>query len=162
MKSLMFTESELARQLILALIVSFLFGPMGLLALIGMGWALRGRYAVDSANKHGIGHQESSRLGGVVILFSSTVWVLFSMVTEEGLVWVDSLDYVTFGMISTWFLTGIGAVEDVKNGVLSPRFRLLLLISVFAMLFLMFPEVVPSSFGLALIDAVMGDRKSVV
>jgi UDP-GlcNAc:undecaprenyl-phosphate/decaprenyl-phosphate GlcNAc-1-phosphate transferase len=156
MKSLMFTESELARQLILALIVSFLFGPMGLLALIGMGWALRGRYAVDSANKHGIGHQESSRLGGVVILFSSTVWVLFSMVTEGGLVWVDSVDYVTFGMISTWFLTGVGAVEDVKNGVLSPRFRLLLLISVFAMLFLMFPEVVPSSFGLALIDAVMG------
>ena len=155
MKSLLFTESELARQIILALIVSFLYGPMGLLVLVGMGWALRGRYAVDSATKHGIGHQESSRLGGIMILLSSTVWVLFSMVSEGSLLWAHNVGYVTFGMISAWFLTGLGAIEDVKNGSLSPRFRLLMLFAVFAVLFLMFPEVVPSNSGLALIDAVM-------
>ncbi len=156
MSSLIFKERELARQIILALIVSLVYGSMGLLALVGMGWALRGRYAVDSAAKHGIGHQESSRLGGLVILLSSMVWVLFSMVTEERSLWAGNVSYVTFGIICALLLTGVGAVEDVQSDLLPPRVRLRILVSVFAVLFLMFPDVVPSNFGLAPIDAVMG------
>ena len=156
MGSLLFNESELARQIILAIIVSFVFGPMGLIVLVGMGWVMRGRYAVDSVAKHGIGHQESSRLGGIVILLSSLVWGLFSMLTEGSLLWADNLGYVTFGVIVTCLLTVLGAIEDVQNDVLSPRFRLRAMVSVFAVLFLIFPEVVPGNFGLALMDAVMG------
>lgn len=156
MGSLIFKESELARQIILAIIVSFVFGPMGLIVLVGMGWVMRGRYAVDSATKHGIGHQESSRLGGIVILLSSLVWGLFSVLTEGNLLWADNVGYVTYGIIVTCLLTVLGAIEDVQNDVLSPRFRLRAMVSVFAVLFLICPEVVPDNFGLASIDAVMG------
>ena len=156
MGSLIFNESELARQIILAIIVSFVFGPMGLIVLVGMGWVMRGRYAVDSVTKHGIGHQESSRLGGIVILLSSLVWGLFSMVAEGSLLWSDNVGYVAFGMIATVLLTILGAIEDVQNDVLSPRFRLRAMVSVFAVLFLIFPEVVPGNVGLASIDAVVG------
>ncbi len=150
MGSLIFKESELARQIILAIIVSFVFGPMGLIVLVGMGWVMRGRYAVDSATKHGIGHQESSRLGGIVILLSSLVWGLFSVLTEGNLLWADNVGYVTYGIIVTCLLTVLGAIEDVQNDVLSPRFRLRAMVSVFAVLFLICPEVVPDNFGLAL------------
>lgn len=156
MGSLIFKESELALQIILALIVSFLYGSLGLIVLVGMGWVMRGRYAVDSATKHGIAHQDSSRLGGIVILLSSLVWGLFSMLTEGSLLWADNVGYVTFGMIATVLLTVLGAIEDLQNDVLSPRFRLRAMVSVFAVLFLIFPEVVPGNFGLALMDAVMG------
>ena len=156
MGSLIFKESELALQIILALIVSFLFGPLGLIVLVGMGWVMRGRYAVDSATKHGIAHQDSSRLGGIVILLSSLVWGLFSMLTEGSLLWADNVGYVTFGIIAMFLLTVLGAIEDLQNDVLSPRFRLRAMVSVFAVLFLIFPEVVPGNFGLASIDAVMG------
>ena len=87
MSSLTFKENELARQIILAIIVSYVFGPMGLIVLVGMGWVMRGRYAVDSVAKHGISHQDSSRLGGIVILLSSLVWGLSSMVAEGNLLW---------------------------------------------------------------------------
>ena len=156
MGSLIFKEGELARQIILAILVSFVFGPMGLIVLVGMGWVMRGRYAVDSVAKHGIGHQDSSRLGGIVILLSSLVWGLSSMVAEGSLLWVGNVGYVAFGMIATVLLTVLGAIEDVQNDVLSPRFRLRAMVSVFAVLFLIFPEIVPAKFGFASIDAVMG------
>ena len=115
MGSLIFNESELAHQIILAIIVSFVFGPMGLIVLVGMGWVMRGRYAVDSVVKHGIGHQESSRLGGIVILLSSLVWGLFSMVAEGSLLWAGNVGYVAFGMIATVLLTILGAIEDLQS-----------------------------------------------
>ena len=36
------------------------FGPMALVVRVAMGWFTRARCAVDVANRHGIGQQESS------------------------------------------------------------------------------------------------------
>ena len=155
MGSLLFEEGEMARQLLLALLVSFAFGPMGLTVLVAMGWVARGRFAVESATKHGIGHQESSRLGGAVILLSSLAWMLYATLTEGDLPWADKTSYFTFGMISTLLLTALGVMEDVQNDSLSPRFRLRAMVVIFAVLFLMLPEVVPNNIGFAPLDALM-------
>ncbi len=155
MGSLMFEEGEMARQLILALIVSFAFGPMGLTVLVAMGWVARGRFAVDSATKHGIGHQESSRLGGAVILLSALAWIVYVALTEGGLTLAAKSSYVTFGITATLLITALGVIEDVQNDSLSPRFRLRAMVAIFAVLFLMLPEVIPSNNGFAPLDALM-------
>jgi UDP-N-acetylmuramyl pentapeptide phosphotransferase/UDP-N-acetylglucosamine-1-phosphate transferase len=125
---------------------------MGLVVLVCMEWITRGRYAQDSASKHGIGHEHSSRLGGAVIVVATLIGLFTSQFFQ-----FNSLEPGPY--LWSWaaiILCGIlGLVEDFKNNLLTPRFRLLCLTSIFVVVFVAWPWLIPVKLGLPILSSLM-------
>lgn len=152
MANLVLRERELRRLLLLMLLTGYLFGLAGLAVLICMEWITRGRYAQDSASKHGIGHENSSRLGGAVIAVAALIGITTSQLFQLG-----SLELGPY--LWSWaaiILCGIlGLIEDFNNNLLSPRFRLACLTAIFVILFIAWPWLIPVKLGIPILSGLM-------
>ncbi len=152
MANLVLRETELRRLLILTLATVYLFGVMGLAVLVCMEWITRGRYAQDSVSKHGIGHENSSRLGGAVIAVATLIGLFTSQFFQLSALQPGPYLWSWAAMI----LCGIlGLVEDFKNNLLSPRFRLVCLASIFVVLFVAWPWLIPVKLGFPILSSIM-------
>ena len=152
MANLVLRETELKKLLILMLVTVYLFGVIGLAVLVCMEWITRGRYAQDSVSKHGIGHENSSRLGGAVIGVAGLVGILSSQFFEFAA--MEPGDYL-WSWAAIALCGCLGLIEDFKNNLLSPKFRLCCLLVIFGVLFSAWPWLVPTSLGIPLLSYVM-------
>ena len=150
------TKKDLVKLAVMMLLAVIFFGLTGLIIMLCFQWMTLQSYAADSADKHGISQVNASRLGGAVIFFS---WLGLMLVGYSngymgeksggpaGPYWID------------WFAVGccacLGLVEDLRNNLLTPRFRLLAEIGIFAIVIAFWPLLVPVDLGLPGLDALM-------
>ena len=135
------------------LIATVAFGVGGLVIILIMQWMTLQSYASDAINKHGISEVQGSRLGGVALVLGVVIAMIIFMLNE------DTSPEVFTQIQTNWPIWlgaagcfGLGLIEDLRNNSLSPRFRLISKATVLAMVFLLAPELIPSSIGLPGVD----------
>ena len=72
-----------SQTVLLALLIGFSLGTVGLLALALMVWLSHQRFGVDRSGKHGISVRNTSRLGGLAIFLFLTIVFSISLLDQE-------------------------------------------------------------------------------
>ena len=138
------------------LLAVIFFGLTGLLVMLLFQWITLQSYAADAADKHGISQVSASRLGGAAIFISWVGLMLAGYYNgymgdksggPAGPYWVD---WVAVGCCAI-----LGLVEDVRNNILSPKFRLFAELAIFAITIGFWPLLIPIDIGLPGLDALM-------
>ena len=139
----------------MALLATAAFGLSGLIMILIMQSMTI--YAADSIDKHGISEVQSSRLGGVAVAIGVLVSMAFLLLSGYrggninaplGMYWP-----LWLGAFGCFFL---GLLEDLRNNSLSPRARLASKSLLLLIVFIVSPDLVPSSIGLWGIDWLLG------
>jgi UDP-GlcNAc:undecaprenyl-phosphate GlcNAc-1-phosphate transferase len=160
MNKFLLSEKDLIKLSIMMLLAVGFFGLKGLVAMILMQWVTRQSFAADAVDKHGIAEVPASRLGGVMILIGSTAMILLAVISGA-----ETRTGAPFGIpIYAWVgMSGcalMGLVEDIRNDTLKPRYRLLGKVLVFLVVFIGWPELVPSEIGIVGLDSLLAYRGS--
>lgn len=160
MNKFLLSEKDLIKLSIMMLLAVAFFGLKGLVAMILMQWVTRQSFAADAVDKHGIAEVPASRLGGVMILIGSTAMILLAVISGA-----ETRTGAPFGIpIYAWVgMSGcalMGLVEDIRNDTLKPRYRLLGKVLVFLVVFIGWPELVPSEIGIVGLDSLLAYRGS--
>ena len=150
------TEKDLVKLSVILLLAVIFYGLTGLIIMLCFQWITLQSYAADAADKHGISQVSASRLGGLAIFIS---WLGLMLAGYHngylggksggpaGPYWID------------WFAVGccavLGLAEDLRNNMLSPRFRLFAELAIFAIAIAFWPLLIPIDFGLPGLDALM-------
>ena len=150
------TEKDLVKLAVILLLAVIFYGLTGLIIMLCFQWITLQSYAADAADKHGISQVSASRLGGLAIFIS---WLGLMLAGYHngylggksggpaGPYWID------------WFAVGccavLGLAEDLRNNMLSPRFRLFAELAIFAIAIAFWPLLIPIDFGLPGLDALM-------
>ena len=150
------TAKDLVKLSVIVLLAVIFYGLTGLIIMLFFQWITLQSYAADSADKHGISQVSASRLGGLAIFISWLGLMLAGYYNgylggksggPAGPYWID------------WFAVGccavLGLAEDLRNNMLSPRFRLLAELAIFAIAIAFWPLLIPIDFGLPGLDALM-------
>ena len=144
---------ELSKLAVMSLLATAAFGVGGLVVILLMQWMTLQSYASDAVDKHGIAEVQASRLGGVAlvsaVLMSLALFIINGDKGSEAVSQVQDNWPIWFGAAGCFTL---GLIEDLRNNSLSPRFRLISKATVLAMVFLLAPELIPSSIGLPGVD----------
>jgi len=157
LKSFVLSSRELLKLAVMALLATAAFGLSGLIMILIMQLMTMQSYAVDSVDKHGISQVRSSRLGGVAVaigVFLSMGFLLMNgyrgsnTLAPLGIFWP-----LWLGAFGCFFL---GLLEDLRNNSLSPRARLASKSLLLLVVFIVSPDLVPSSIGLWGIDWFLG------
>ena len=138
-------SKEIGSSAILGILCFAIGGILGLITFVLLIWASTAPIIRDAETKHGIGVSEPSRLGGLVILVSLSLYLSISPLLSETLavgLQQDSL----FGGQSYVFLALliglVGFADDLREGI-SPGFRLLLLLAICFFGFYLNPDWMP-------------------
>ena len=150
------TAKDLVKLSVIVLLAVIFYGLTGLIIMLFFQWITLQSYAADPADKHGISQVSASRLGGLAIFISWLGLMLAGYYNgylggksggPAGPYWID------------WFAVGccavLGLAEDLRNNMLSPRFRLLAELVIFAIAIAFWPLLIPIDFGLPGLDALM-------
>jgi UDP-GlcNAc:undecaprenyl-phosphate GlcNAc-1-phosphate transferase len=142
--------------LLMCAIAMLAFGLYGLVAMTFMVLLSRQIVGKDSQDKHGINHSESSRLGGFAItLLVSTYMVGLTTLTP----FIPTMVHSEIDL-SLWLVvlvcTTLGLTEDVSADFLTPLLRLIVIFIVFGFFFWQWPEAIPESIGVPLLDYAFG------
>ena len=150
------TEKDLVKLSVILLLAVIFYGLTGLIIMLCFQWITLQSYAADAADKHGISQVSASRLGGLAIFISWLGLMLAGYYNgylggksggPAGPYWID------------WFAVGccavLGLAEDLRNNMLSPRFRLFAELAIFAIAIAFWPLLIPIDFGLPGLDALM-------
>ena len=157
MSLFLLTKHELYKLTVMLLIATAAFGLSGLVIILMMQWMTLQSYAAESTDKHGISEVKASRLGGVAVAIAvlvSMAFLLFSghrgiiSNTPLGLYWP-----LWLGAFGCFFL---GLLEDLRNGSLSPRARLISKALLLLVVFLLSPSLVPDTVGIPGVDWLIG------
>ena len=144
---------ELSKLAVMSLLATAAFGVGGLVIILLMQFMTLQSYASDAVDKHGIAEVHASRLGGVAlvsaVLMSLALFIINGDKGSEAVSQVQDNWPIWFGAAGCFTL---GLIEDLRNNSLSPRFRLISKATVLAMVFLLVPELIPSSIGLPGVD----------
>lgn len=139
------------------LIATAAFGLSGLVIILMMQWMTLQSYAAESVDKHGISEVKASRLGGVAVAIAVLVSMAFLLLSGYrggninaplGIYWP-----LWLGAFGCFFL---GLLEDLRNGSLSPRRRLISKALLLLVVFLLLPYLVPDSVGIPGVDWLLG------
>ena len=142
------TQKDLAKLSVIMLLAVIFFGLTGLIIMLFFQWITLRSYAADAADKHGISQVSASRLGGLAIFISWVGLMLAGYYNgylggksggPVGPYWID------------WFAVGfcvfLGLAEDLRNNMLSPRFRLYAELAIFAITIGFWPVLIPTNLG---------------
>ena len=144
---------ELSKLAVMSLLATTAFGVGGLVIILLMQFMTLQSYASDAVDKHGIAEVQASRLGGVAlvsaVLMSLALFIINGDKGSEAVSQAQDNWPIWFGAAGCFTL---GLIEDLRNNSLSPRFRLISKATVLAMVFLLVPELIPSSIGLPGVD----------
>jgi UDP-GlcNAc:undecaprenyl-phosphate GlcNAc-1-phosphate transferase len=150
------TKHELYKLTIMLLIATAAFGIIGLVIILMMQWMTLQSYAAESTDKHGISEVKASRLGGVAVAIAVLVAMAFLLLNGHrggnsnaplGMYW-----QLWLGAFGCFFL---GLLEDLRNGSLSPRARLISKALLLLVVFLLLPSLVPDTVGIPGVDWVL-------
>ena len=142
---------------VLTLCCYLIAGIPGVVTVALMFWLSRQTFAVDSHEKHGISHQQASRLGGIAVAFGSiSIYWLVIMLNLP-------ISTSTSGLSSSpivWcsLIIGLLGLLDDLTGGLSALVRIAVATFVFAWCLFLMPEVVPEKIGIFIIDGMMDWR----
>lgn len=134
-----------SQTILLALLVGFSLGTVGLLALALMVWLSHQRFGVDRSGKHGISVRNTSRLGGLAItLFLTIIWLISLLHPKTGpaialVVPITSLPIYIWPVI----LIGIVGLADDIGVAIKPSIRLGIMLAVGLVFFFLKPELLP-------------------
>ncbi|MDG1474698.1 MAG: MraY family glycosyltransferase [Porticoccaceae bacterium] len=146
------TEKDLIKLACMMVLATVIFGVYGLLMMIFLQWITRRTFAVDAVEKHGISHVSSSRLGGAVIFLFSLILVVAGYAAGVAKTANGPLGIYLFGWLGAISCASLGMIEDLRNGQLSPRFRLVSQIFIFVVIVGIWPELIPIDVGLPIIN----------
>ena len=152
---LVISDKELGKLFIMMVLASLLFGMSGLVGMLVMQWVTRQRYAKDDIDKHGISQMDASRLGGAVVIALVLSFLIFRYLIGYEFSNVGPLGIHPWGWIAFLASSILGLIEDIDNDLLSPQLRLIMLGLFFGLIFLIWPEVIPSNLGYYPIDWLM-------
>lgn len=157
MTDLKFSEQDLGALFLMMLIATLLFGLSGLIGMLVMQWVTRQQYAKEDIAKHGISEIAASRLGGVVVIGLAMAFILAHFISGYTFSDVGPMGIQIWGWSAFLLCFVLGLVEDFYNDLLSPQVRLILLASIFALVFLLWPDIIPSDLGYSFIDKPMSN-----
>ena len=157
MTDLKFSEQDLGALFLMMLIATLLFGLSGLIGMLVMQWVTRQQYAKEDIAKHGISEIAASRLGGVVVIGLAMAFLLAHYISGYTFSDVGPMGIQIWGWSAFLLCFVLGLVEDFYNDLLSPQVRLILLASIFALVFLLWPDIIPSDLGYSFIDKPMSN-----
>ena len=148
--------SRAVKKLLVMLAVAFYtFGLTGAGAIFIMSAMSYAAFARDSSQSHGISVKVSSRLGGVSILITFSVFVLLMTYLSPytpGVLREPLWGYFWGGILSC---CAIGLVEDFKADTLTPFMRLVLKAMIFGGLLWAAPVMVPDQIGILWVDLLL-------
>ena len=130
----------------LALLVGFSLGTVGLLALALMVWLSHQRFGVDRSGKHGISVRNTSRLGGLAIALFLTIIFLISSLNQETefvLALVVPITSLPFYIWPVLLIGIIGLADDVGIAI-KPSIRLSTILAVGLVFFFSKTELLPN------------------
>lgn len=148
--------SRSVRKLLIMLAISFYtFGLTGAGAILMMYSMSYIAFARDSAATHGISARNSSRLGGVSILITFSVFVLLMTYLSPYTPGVLREDLWSYFWGSVMACCVLGLIEDLRADYLSPALRLALKFLVFGYFLWVAPIMVPSQIGVPGVDSLL-------
>jgi UDP-N-acetylmuramyl pentapeptide phosphotransferase/UDP-N-acetylglucosamine-1-phosphate transferase len=148
-------DSTSQKLFLMFLLAGISYGATGLGAMLLMTLLSNSQLGKDASSKHGISARESSRLGGLAVAIVLLVYTLgFSLISPytPGPIRDDAFLYL---WCAIFFCGALGFAEDVKPDFLTPTLRLVAKFLVMAALFWLAPKFIPSSVGIAVIDALI-------
>ena len=126
MSSFILSKRELYKLTAMLLIATAAFGLSGLVIILMMQWMTMQSYAAESIDKHGIAEVTASRLGGVVVAVAVLVSMAFLLLSGyRGGNITAPLGFYWPLWLGVWGCFFLGLLEDLRNGSLSPRRRLI-------------------------------------
>ena len=156
MNKFLLTEKEIAKLAIMMVLAAGFFGLAGLLSMILMQMITRQNFAEDIVDKHGIGEVDASRLGGAVVFVTSVLFMLTAVIFGAETRVAGPLGIPLYAWIGTWGCAALGLVEDIRNDLLKPRYRLLSKALIFLIVLGLWPDLVPKEIGIPGIDFLLG------
>lgn len=144
---------KLLQALILVVVCAFIAGIAGVLTTFLMFWMTRQNFAIDSEDKHGISHQQASRLGGVAVAFCALCiyWLSVGLNLPSDRVGEAVLSTpITYAVLIGF----IGFCDDA-HGHIPARLRILLTALIFAAFLIINPDYMPRSIGLPIVDSML-------
>lgn len=132
--------------ILLALLIGFSLGSVGLLALALMVWLSHQRFGVDRSGKHGISVRNTSRLGGLAIVLFLTIVCFISLLDQEAGLGIALVVPITSLPTYIWpvLLIGIIGLADDMGIVIKPSIRLSMMLAVGLVFFFLKPELLPN------------------
>ena len=156
MNKFLLTEKDIVKLLIMMVLAAGFFGLAGLVSMILMQWITRQNFAEDIVDKHGIGEVAASRLGGAVVFVTSVLFMLTAVIFGAETRVAGPLGIPLYAWIGTWGCAALGLVEDIRNDLLKPRYRLLSKALIFLIVLGLWPDLVPKEIGIPGIDFLLG------
>ena len=150
------TGKDLVKLSVMLLLATVFFGLTGLIVMLFFQWITFQSYAADPTDKHGISQVGASRLGGLAIFIS---WLGLMLAGYYSGYLGGNLGGPAGPYRFDWFAVGccavLGLAEDLRNGTLSPRFRLFSKLGIFGVAIGFWPLLIPIDIGIPPLDALM-------
>ena len=149
------TEIDLLKASVMVIMSAVLFGLSGVLLILFFHWTARRSYASDIIDKHGIAVVEASRLGGASVIlwcFGILAFAGLTGITGGESAYIEDYLFIWAGTLSCGLL---GLMEDLRNGRLSPLFRLIIKLIVFGLIVAKWPFLIPSDLGVPFLDLLL-------
>lgn len=155
MNNFLFSEQDLLKLSAMIILAGAFFGLFGLVIMLILQWLTRQTYAQDVVEKHGIADSGASRLGGLAVVLTTFAILLLASLSGLTSSDVGPLGIHLFGWFGCIACAILGLIEDFRNNVLAPRYRLLSKAIIFAIVFWLWPALVPSEIGIELVDMML-------
>ena len=149
------SEKDLIKLSVMMLLAAIGFGLPGLTMMLILQWMTRQSYAKDSVDKHGISSVTASRLGGAAVAVCTAILLVMGVFAGFNATDLAPRGLQLLAWLAVLICFSLGLVEDLRNGSLSPRFRLQVEVGVFAVLIALMPSLIPVDLGIWGLDALM-------
>ena len=155
MTGLALSNQAKAQFIFMLLLSTLMFGVIGFVLISLMQFVSMQSFAKETVHKHGIAEMQSSRLGGAATILGG-IFVLYALdLTGRQASGLGPLHIDWLAWIPVIGCMVLGLVEDVRNQSLSPAFRLLVKICLFGFVLLQWPELIPNSVGVPILDQLL-------
>ena len=155
MTGLALSNQAKAQFIFMLLLSTLMFGVIGFVLISLMQFVSMQSFAEETVHKHGIAEMQSSRLGGAATILGG-IFVLYALeLTGRQASGHGPLHIDWFAWIPVIGCMMLGLVEDIRNQSLSPAFRLLIKICLFGFVLLQWPELIPNSVGVPILDQLL-------
>ena len=155
MGTFLLSEKDLVKLSAMIVFACAFFGLFGLVVMLGLQWLTRQSYAQDVIEKHGIADAKASRLGGVAVVVVTCVIMLLASLTGVILPSEGLLDSYYFGWFGCVACASLGLIEDFRNDVLKPSYRLVAKGLIFAIVLWQWPSLIPTTLGVSIFDSLL-------
>jgi len=147
------TNREKTQFIFMVILSTVIFGVIGFVLISLMQIVSMQSFAKETAHKHGIAEMQSSRLGGAATILGGIFVLYFLDLTGRQADGNGPLNIDWLAWIPVIGCMALGLIEDVRNQSLSPTFRLLIKLLIFGFVLLQWPELVPNSVGIPILDS---------